>query len=365
MKTSSLTVGLTTTAIALASIVIIGLLWLAGAGTGTSLSLSYAAGLSMIFLPCTLPLVFVIVPMSMGETPQKGLLMALLFGIGLTITITLYGIAIAVAGAYVGLDNATRIMFIVAGSAALLFGLSELKLFTIPLPSSAAPQWVYRQKDYIKAFFLGFFLGNAGVGCPNPAFYVLLTYIATTGDLTTGASLGFVHGLGRATPLILFAILGILGVSSVKWVQGHAENVRQWTAWALVVVGAFILTIGLFGMHWWEDSFFHLSWNQFMLDIAPALAEETDHPVRQGILIAPVWSGWISFMVLTYLPLLWYHLRSGLSVRVWSVALIIYALLFTMLATETLEVDHGHGMILDHMEEQHREGDEHSPDSHL
>ena len=199
MIRTSLRTGLTITATALAASIVLGLLWLAGAGTGTSLTLSYAAGLSMIFLPCTLPLVFVIVPLSMSEKPQKGLLMAIFFALGLTLTLTLYGIVMSQIGEYLGLDNATRIMFVVAGTAALLFGLSELKLFTISLPSSGVPHWVYRQKDYLKSFFLGFFLGNAGIGCPNPAFYVLLTYIATTGDAVTGASLGFVHGLGRAT----------------------------------------------------------------------------------------------------------------------------------------------------------------------
>jgi len=41
---------------------------------------SFAAGLSMIVLPCTLPLVFVIVPMSMGKGYTKGLLTAIMFG---------------------------------------------------------------------------------------------------------------------------------------------------------------------------------------------------------------------------------------------------------------------------------------------
>ncbi|MBT8251707.1 MAG: cytochrome C biogenesis protein, partial [Nitrosopumilus sp.] len=46
--------------------------------------IAYVAGLSMIVLPCTLPLVFIIVPLSMGQGYKKGLTMALLFGLGLT-----------------------------------------------------------------------------------------------------------------------------------------------------------------------------------------------------------------------------------------------------------------------------------------
>ena len=58
------------------------------------LIISYLAGLSMIILPCTLPLVFIIVPLSMGKGGKKGLVMASLFGAGLTITITFYGFGI-------------------------------------------------------------------------------------------------------------------------------------------------------------------------------------------------------------------------------------------------------------------------------
>ena len=54
------------------------------------ITISYVAGLSMIVLPCTLPLVFIIVPLSMGQGRKKGLYMALLFGAGLTLTISVF-----------------------------------------------------------------------------------------------------------------------------------------------------------------------------------------------------------------------------------------------------------------------------------
>ena len=194
---------LAATAIILSIVVIGGLFLLAAtSSTSTGLLLAYVAGLSMIFLPCTLPLAFIIVPLTMGHTPKKGLIMALLFGLGISVTLAFYGVLTAGIGSFLGVDKATRIMFTIAGSAALLFGLSELKLlkFTIPGISASIPTWIQNRKDYAKIFFMGLFLGNAGVGCPNPAFYVLLTYIATTGSLITGGWLGFIHGVGRATP---------------------------------------------------------------------------------------------------------------------------------------------------------------------
>ncbi|KKK81166.1 hypothetical protein LCGC14_2816200, partial [marine sediment metagenome] len=95
------------------------------------LIIAYLAGLSMIILPCTLPLVFIIVPLSMGQGYKKGLTMALLFGAGLTLTISAYGIAIAGFGQTVSLDQISTVMFLVAGIAAFLFGLSQLKLINL------------------------------------------------------------------------------------------------------------------------------------------------------------------------------------------------------------------------------------------
>lgn len=237
-----------------------GLIWLARVGTpetsklGFVLLLAYAAGLSMIILPCTLPLAFIIVPMSAGKGYKKGLLMAILFGAGLTITITIYGILMALLGKALGLGTATPIILFIAGIAAYIFGLSEASIYTIKLPFMAQilPESLQKKGDYTKSFFLGLLLGNAGVGCPNPLFYVLLLYIAGTGDIITGMSVGFIHGLGRATPIILLSILAILGVSSLDFISSKRFTIKKLTGWSLLIIGAFLITTGLFNLRgWW------------------------------------------------------------------------------------------------------------------
>ena len=298
----------------LLAIIVFGLFFLAGNAAGTtSLLLSYAAGLSMIFLPCTLPLAFIIVPMTMGQKPRKGLIMALLFGSGISITLAFYGVLTASIGSFLGVDKATRIMFTIAGLAALVFGLSELRLinFTMPGFSGAMPEWIQRRKDYTKIFFMGLFLGNAGVGCPNPAFYVLLTYIATTGSLLTGGWLAFIHGVGRATPLIFLAILGLLGVNSLNWIAKKKASVDKIMGWGLVAVGSFIFTYGIMGMRWWEDGPIHKTWNDIVFRISPNLAELEGHDllVPKGFIDAPLWAGWILFLGLILIVFIWYKMK--------------------------------------------------------
>lgn len=64
-------------AFVLFSVFIIGLAYMATTpAESVGLTLSYTAGLSMIVLPCTLPLVFVIVPLCMGENYRTGFIMA-------------------------------------------------------------------------------------------------------------------------------------------------------------------------------------------------------------------------------------------------------------------------------------------------
>jgi len=275
------------------------------------LIISYLAGLSMIILPCTLPLVFIIIPLSMGKGGKKGLLMAGLFGAGLTITIMFYGLGIGVLGQTTDLDQISIYMFLIAGIAAFLFGLSQLKLFELKLPTySGTPKFIQNRGDYSKSFFMGLLLGNAGVGCPNPMFYWLLIYVASTGSAEVGASLGLVHGVGRAIPLILLSVLAIIGVNATKGITSSRENIEKITGWMLIVIGAFLIIQGIPGGHeWYESTIIHIVWNNLvsMTPIPPefhvgAHVHDFDSQIPQEF--TP-----ILFLGLIAFPIVWYFTR--------------------------------------------------------
>ncbi len=201
----------------------------------------------------------------MGKGYHKGLLMSLLFGLGLTITITLYTVAVALLGQALGLGKATMIMYIVAGGAAFIFGLAELKLIKFKIPGGwggGIPGFLQNQQDYVKALGLGLFLGNAGIGCPNPATYVLLGYIASTGDVAYGAAIGIVNGIGRSVPLIFLSILAILGVNAAQPLLRKKETITKAVGWGLLWVGAIIITLGIFGHYWLLKTGTHTAWNK-------------------------------------------------------------------------------------------------------
>ena len=282
------------------------------------LIISYVAGLSMIILPCTLPLVFIIIPLSMGKGGKKGLSMAILFGVGLTITITFYGFGIGALGQTADLDQISIYMFLIAGIAAFIFGLSQLKLFELKLPAySGTPKFIQNRGDYSKSFFMGLLLGNAGVGCPNPMFYWLLIYVAGTGSVEIGASLGAVHGVGRAIPLILLSVLAIIGVNATKGITVNREKIEKLTGWMLIVIGAFLIINGIPGGHeWYESTMIHTGWNNLvsMTPIPPEFhvsqhAHEYESEIPTEI-VPFLFGGLILF------PIAWYFTKKKRNVLV-------------------------------------------------
>lgn len=304
--------------LALFSVMVIGLFSLATSPLEVvTLSLAYTSGLSMIILPCTLPAVFVIVPLSLGRGYRRGFLMALLFGLGLTLTIASYGVAVAYLGKILYLDRVTLLMWLVAGVAAYVFGLSELGLFPWRAPSygGAFPGAIERRGDYSKAFVMGLLLGNAGIGCPNPAFYVLLTYIAGTGSVGTGLAYGLIHGIGRATPLLALSVLAILGVNAIGWLMARRERLERAIGWGLVGWAALIIPKGyLFGHAYWEESVFHKVWNRLVhVALGPNIAESAevertlgDMPVHDPWLL---YGPWAVIALLVVVPILWDEYR--------------------------------------------------------
>ncbi|MAZ40856.1 cytochrome C biogenesis protein [bacterium] len=261
-------------------------------------SLAFLAGISMIFLPCTFPLVFIIVPLALSRKPGKGIIMALLFGAGLTLTFTIYGLALGWLGGFVALYKIISVMLLLGGVAALLFGLSELNLikFKLPFKQTILPKSLQGKNDYFRSFFLGFFLGNAGVGCPNPAFYILFGYVATLGIPQIGASLGALHGLGRMVPLLFLVALAVVGINAMNKISSYQERVKQWVSWSLIVLGAFILNYGAFGMAWFEDSIIHQGWNRMLEKTFPQIAESG--AIESSLNIPPGTGGVLPWIVL-------------------------------------------------------------------
>ena len=287
---------------------------------------SFAAGLSMIVLPCTLPLAFVIVPLSMGRGVAKGFMIALAFGLGVAFTLSMYGVLAAVIGNIaIGsfgapLEVVKNWLYFIAGIFAYLFALGQLGLinFKMPTYSGAFPGFIQKQQDVFKALLLGLFLGNIGVGCPHPATPMILGRIAVSGDVFYGWLLFFVHATGRILPLLFLAILGIIGVNALAGLMKHKEKIERATGWGMVFVAAFILVLGLFSHDWWVLSGQHTflesvtQEERFLGVVSDRLNVAAPHehglpPAdHTGLLGLPLPLGTWTLLFLWILPLFWY-----------------------------------------------------------
>ena len=288
---------------------------------------SFATGLTMIVMPCTLPLAFVIVPLSMGKGLIKGLSMALAFGIGIAATLSLYGIAAALLGGFAidalgsDLEAIKNWVYFVAGIFAFLFALGELGLINVHMPtySGAAPAFIQKRGEVIKAFLLGLFLGNVGVGCPHPATPLILIEIASSGDLLYGWLLFLVHAIGRILPLFLLAFMAILGVNGLNWLMSRKSAVERVTGWAMVFVAGFILTLGLFSHDWWVNSGIHGALEVVTQEsritgiVNDTLGTDVAHvhglETGEGLFGLPLaWGSWF-LVALWLIPIWWWWLR--------------------------------------------------------
>ncbi|MFQ5997929.1 MAG: hypothetical protein ACE5KO_01335 [Candidatus Bathyarchaeia archaeon] len=253
-------------------------------------TLAYASGVSMILLPCTFPMVLAMIPLvGMAGGVRRGLLTAIIFGIGVAISMSIFGGALAALGAYIGLDKGPRLGFGIGGLAALILALAGLGLVKTKVPglNIGTGRILKGMPFYASALVFGLTLGDAGIGCPNPAFFVLASYIATVGDVVQGGTLGLLHGVGRATPLLFVAALALMGVNIRGGLAKARERLFTVANFAFLGVGAFFLSVALFG-GWWCYSTIHWQWDSVIGSFAFPISEAAAGDVH----VDPVSPGW-------------------------------------------------------------------------
>ncbi|MEK7649361.1 MAG: cytochrome c biogenesis protein CcdA [Patescibacteria group bacterium] len=250
----------------LTAVFAIGLRWVFFAAPTTDSAFfyiyDYAVGLTMIFLPCTLPLAFVVVPLAMGKGYIRGIGIAAAFAAGVTITLSFYGALLGAIGqTFLGsAETAKNWMYMFAGAMGLLFAFHDIGLKGIKMPTygGAFPDFIQKQQEYVKAFLLGLFLGNVGVGCPNPLFNgVIIPQILVSGSAFQGWLIMVVQALGRVTPLFILTFYAILGVNATGFLVKHRTKVEKTTGWAMVFVAGFLFTLGTFTHDWYVYSGIH------------------------------------------------------------------------------------------------------------
>ncbi len=174
---------------------------------------------------------------------RKALLYSLTFILGLSLTFTVLGAIASLIGGLFGIIN--RGWYFVVGGIAVAIGLQLVGLyeFNLPVPAHLQP----RQKGLLGAFILGLIFGIVSSPCATPILALILTFVATKGEIVYGTTLLFIYALGHCALIFLAGTATGFAESFIK-----SKGISNLTTWArrtggsiVVLVGAYMFYLGI------------------------------------------------------------------------------------------------------------------------
>jgi len=198
----------------------------------------FLAGVLSSASPCvlaTIPLVVGFVGGYSDGDRAKAFRYSLTFILGLSLTFTAFGAAAGLLGTMFGTLGGPWHLF--AGIVALVMGGQLLGLYEIRLPLRR--DFKPKRGGIAGAFLLGLFFGVVSSPCATPVLVVLLTVVASKGQVLYGTMLLFVYAIGHCL-LMLFA------GTFTGFVEGFvkARGVANFSLWARRVSGLVVALAG-------------------------------------------------------------------------------------------------------------------------
>ena len=200
------------------------------------------AGVLSSASPCvlaTIPLVVGFVGGYSDGDRWKAFRYSLAFILGLSITFTAFGAAAGLLGTMFGTVGGW--WYVVAGIVALVMGGQMMGLYEIGLP--VRRDFKPKQGGVAGSFILGLFFGVVSSPCATPVLVVLLTYVATRGEVLYGMALLFTYAIGHCLLMLAAGTCTGFIESFVK-----AKGIVNFSAWTkrfggliVAVVGAYLL----------------------------------------------------------------------------------------------------------------------------
>ncbi len=180
-------------------------------GSWLAFLMVFLGGVLASLTPCVFPMIPITISfigMNAKGNPVKGFIMSLWYVLGIALVYSTLGLVAAAGGAAFG--QATQTPVFMGAVAAVIFamGLSMAGLFDIQLPSSLTTKVGGGRTGFLGPLLMGMAMGLIAAPCVGPVIVVLLTWVATTGDLFLGFWLLFTFAMGMG---LLFIVLGTFG----------------------------------------------------------------------------------------------------------------------------------------------------------
>jgi len=190
--------------------------------------------------PCvlaTIPLVIGYVGGYSEGDRRKAVLYSLTFILGLSLTFTVLGAIASVIGGLFGMVS--RTWYFVVGGIAVVMGLHLIGLFewNLPIPIHLQP----KKRGILGAFLLGLFFGIVSSPCATPVLALILTFVATKGEVVYGASLLFIYALGHCALIFLAGTATGFVENFVK-----SKGISNVTTWGKRIGGSIVVFAGIY-----------------------------------------------------------------------------------------------------------------------
>jgi cytochrome c-type biogenesis protein len=200
----------------------------------------FLAGTVSSASPCvlaTIPLVVGYVGGYADGDRKKAFFYSIAFILGLSLTFTAFGAAAGLLGTMFGMMGGW--WFVALGAVALIMGLQMVGLYQIRLPIHI--EMKPKRRGIIGAFLLGLFFGVVSSPCATPVLVVILTLVASKGEVFYGTALLFVYAIGHC-------MLMLLAGTFTGFVEAFAKakGVRNFSDWSKRVGGALISLVGIY-----------------------------------------------------------------------------------------------------------------------
>lgn len=198
----------------------------------------FMAGVLSSASPCvltTIPLVVGFVGGYSNGERGKAFRYSLTFILGLSLTFTAFGAAAGLLGTMFGTLGGW--WYLAAGVVAMVMGGQMMGLYEISLPITR--DFKPKRGGLVGSFLLGLFFGVVSSPCATPVLVVILTLVASKGQVLYGIALLFCYAIGHCL-LMLFA------GTFTGFVEGFAKarGVVNFALWAKRVSGAVVALVG-------------------------------------------------------------------------------------------------------------------------
>lgn len=200
----------------------------------------FLAGIISSASPCvlaTIPLVVGYVGGYADGDRRKAFLFSIAFIMGLSITFTAFGAAAGLLGTMFGMTGGW--WYVALGAVAVIMGLQMVGLYQIrhPIHIEVKP----KRRGIFGAFLLGLFFGIVSSPCATPVLVVILTLVASKGEVAYGTALLFVYALGHCMLMLLAGTFTGFVEAFVK-----AKGVQNFSEWSKRIGGAIISLVGVY-----------------------------------------------------------------------------------------------------------------------